>query len=276
VGDPLNTQMLEAFADELSKMADWRSSALKGLGAAGRRIITAPGNLGRSIIKAPGSIGKSLSKVPGEFQELGNRFLDPVKGLSRGWAENSPTQSLKVLKGPELHKLRKELKGAGSHFQGEKAYREESLGNILKGTTKGVQEGGRLRATAEELSRRGWTGQGNASKYLPVGSKGLTVGLPLALSAPDVLHAPSTTPTGEGGAFETGLGEALGTGGFITAGRLGMLPGMAAYLGARHVGGGLGRVIDRLRGGASLGTAVRAPSPTEATEQLENVQRYYG
>jgi hypothetical protein len=84
------------------------------------------------------------------------------------------------------------------------------------------------------------------------------------------------TETGEGGAAEKLLGEVGGTGGFL-AGMASkrMLPGFALMAGGQYLGGKAGRVIDRLRGGASVGTAVSAPSPEEATSQLENIQRYY-
>jgi len=160
------------------------------------------------------------------------------------------------------------------------------LGDIGKSIT-GIPEAGRetLQMMAHPLKsmKKGWKdskwmGEGKITKYLPVGMKSMTVGF----AAPGLHEAyqatkEPTTPTGEGGAAEKLLGEVGGTGGFLTGmASKKFLPGMALMMAGQYAGGKMGRIIDRLRGGSTLGTAVNAPGPTEAEEQLENIQRYYG
>lgn len=83
--------------------------------------------------------------------------------------------------------------------------------------------GGKIKGTAEELSRRGWTGQGQYTKYLP-GSKAMTVGF-AGLSAPTVYNA----ATGEV-PWSEAAGELGSNLGFMAAGAvpgLGMAGSMA-------------------------------------------------
>jgi hypothetical protein len=107
--------------------------------------------------------------------------------------------------------------------------------------------------------------------------KSMTVGMPLGFGVPATMEAAKKepTPTGEGGAFETGLGELAGLGGAIAGGRR-FIPSMALYMLGSKGGRALGQVIDRFRGGAGLGTAMTAPSPEEAAQQLHSIQRHYG
>ena len=123
-----------------------------------------------------------------------------------------------------------------------------------------------------------WLGETGIWKKLPVGQKSLAVGF-MAPGLYDTYKAmkEKPTPTGEGGVGEHLLGELGGTGGFIAGmATKRVLPGMALMMGGQYLGGKMGRIIDRLRGGANLRTALSAPSPTEAASQLEDVQRYYG
>lgn len=162
------------------------------------------------------------------------------------------------------------------------------LGNVGKSVT-GLPEAGRetLQLAANPLKsiKKGWKEsrwmgdpKGKITKYLPIGMKSMTMGF----AAPGLYDAykatkEAPTPTGEGGTAERLLGEVGGTGGML-AGMASkrFLPGMALMMAGQYTGGKMGRIIDRLRGGANLSTAVGAPSPTEASEQLENIQRYYG
>jgi hypothetical protein len=102
------------------------------------------------------------------------------------------------------------------------------------------------------------------------------VGFPLAFDIPAVVNAPEATRTGEGGAVERGLGAALGTAGMIGGVGTGFLPGLALWYAGHKIGGGAGRLIDRMRAGATVPEAVMAPSPEEAQSQLQNIARYYG
>ena len=83
-------------------------------------------------------------------------------------------------------------------------------------------------------------------------------------------------PTGEGGAFEQGLGTLGGTAGWIMGMPLGLAGSTGMWSGGEYAGQRVGRIVDRLRSGANLGTAVSAPTPTQAREQLVNIARHYG
>jgi hypothetical protein len=151
-----------------------------------------------------------------------------------------------------------------------------SLVDIARGKNLAPGEG-RLRAGAEELSRRGWTGEGAATKYLPLGPKGQFAAF-TAMDAPGVVDAYNkgdVGPTGEGGLGEKGLGALGGAGGWVLGAPLGLLGGAGMWLGGQQLGKSVGRIVDRMRGGANLPNAMFAPSETEAQSQLENIQRYY-
>ena len=196
------------------------------------------------------AIGGALSHIPGAktigaqfspktWQEAGTRLLHPVQSIRKGWQEMAPGAV-----------------GALKHTKGDAA----------------------VTRLAKNLGQRGWTGAGKFTKYLPVGQKGLTVGLSGAFAAPAISNAikQKPTPTGEGGIGEVGLREGLGMGAMIAGGGLPILPAIALWSAGSRLGSGAGRIIDRLRGGANLDTAVNAPSEQEANEQLENIMRYHG
>lgn len=176
-----------------------------------------------------------------------------------------------------MAKLEEFKKGLGRH--------------ITEGPTPGA---GRIQRAAEALSRRGWSGKGRITKYIPLFSqKGMYAGFG-GLSAKAIADAAKQDPsrTGSGGLFETGLGEGLGTAAFIAGtGGLGFLPATAMWYAAQKGGSKAGQIIDRLRGGADLQTAAMAPTPEEAQGMLQNLesqspeerqktietlQRYYG
>lgn len=98
---------------------------------------------------------------------------------------------------------------------------DKNTGNVIEagqpllGNTPGVRN--RISAAAGELSRRGWTGQGNITKYLPVGNKGQTA-IFAGLSAPTIYGA----ATGENSMGEA-AGEIGSNLGFMVGGGL---PGM--------------------------------------------------
>lgn len=158
-----------------------------------------------------------------------------------------------------------------------------SVGRGIKETPQALRETGSIVSHPLQSLKKGWEsshwlGEKGPFKYLPVGNKSLMA----AFAAPGLYDAykarkESPTPTGEGGVAEKLLGEVGGTGGFLAGlASKRFLPGMALMTAGQYGAGRLGRIIDRLRGGADLGTAVFAPSPTEAEEQLSNIQRYYG
>jgi len=132
-----------------------------------------------------------------------------------------------------------------------------------------------MRGVFGEASKSGWTGQGNLTKYLPIGNKSMMTGFG-AMGASELAHPRKVGPTGEGGAGEIGLREMGSAAGWVAGMGLPIVPMMTMAMGGYHLGGKAGRVIDRLRGGASVGTAVNAPTPSEAMNDLYRVQRYYG
>jgi hypothetical protein len=56
----------------------------------------------------------------------------------------------------------------------------------------------------------------------------------------------------------------------------GMPAGVAAMLGLQYGGSRLGRIVDRMRAGAPMRRAISAPSPSEAAQQMGEIQKYYG
>jgi hypothetical protein len=231
----LNDVTLQAFLDELGSME-------KDAGIA--------------------ALGRWVAKQPAQFLEAGRRLRHPVKAMKAGWREMTPSAQLQHLKAT---KAPTEFAAAKKEFLGRRA------GKHLTEGTRSKHAPVRL---AEELSRRGWTGKGRFSKYVPLASaKGLTVGT-TALAAPEMVEAlkKRPTPTGEGGVAERGLGEAAGFGAMLAGmGGLGFLPATALYMGAHGLGSKAGRVLDRLRGGADIGTALHAPSPRRAQELLSTI-----
>lgn len=268
MGDYITAATLDAFSSELQKLA--QGEVLKRFG----KYLTGTvlRNPTKLSLNALGKVGRGAKGVFRGSEEAAQRVMSPIKGLKEGWRHSSPLPAMEqrakemgfgtaqeaasALKGTDVKKYKK-LLGGGEH---------------LLGTPAGT---GKIRATAEELSRRGWTGSGNISKYLPVGSKGLTVGF-AGMGIPSIVNANKATPTGEGGALERGLGELGSAGGMILGSGLGIVPAMGMWYGTQRLSSRLGRVLDRLRSGASAGEAVSAPSPTEAAEQLDTIQKYYG
>lgn len=183
--------------------------------------------------------------------------------------------------------LRTSREAAAAAKAGREVQRPGLLSRVFgEGGQTHLLEGGRPlsevyrspRALAEELSRRGWTGAGALTKYVPLGQKSMIAGFGSS-AVPGMVRAaqgPAVGPTGEGGPWERGLGELGGTAGWIAGAPLGFLGGTGLWLGGERAGSGLGRIIDRLRSGADVSTALTAPSPTEAAEQMSEVARHYG
>jgi len=295
----------EACTDELLRQAmEKRAFRLPGGVSA----------LPEGIWKFLTTTGRSAQKAVDPTTAV-ERLFHPIEGMKAGWraaaGRHHATQTLEKLrdlarqqrqfaKGSDQWKalaqerenivkgirepgfLSKNL-GTGQHLYRHTG-REIPLTEIMRGKFTGDRaktlarefaEKGRLQMGAEELSRRGWTGASRVGKYLPVGTKGLTVGFG-ATAVPGIINAPSPSPTGEGSTLERGLGE-LGSGaGIIMGSGIGLVPGIAAWYGAHKGGAVLGRILDRLRAGGSIGQAISAPSPEEAQSQLETIQRHYG
>lgn len=269
MGNPLSEQGLDAFSDELEKLAAG-GAFFSRVGKVLKSKLRHPGKLG---LKALGNIGRLSKGVFEGGDEALKRMAHPIEGMREGWRASSPLHGMKQ---------RAKAMGHGSIEEAANVLRAkgdpEALKKFLDGGGEhllGTQPGtGRLRSIAEELSRQGWTGAGKHTKYLPVGNKSTMPGF-AAMAIPDIVNAPEPTPTGEGGALETGLGELTGAAGMIAGTGVGLVPAMAMWYGARSAGSRLGRVLDRVRGGAGFSDAVSAPSPQEVSDQLENIQKYY-
>jgi hypothetical protein len=268
VGDQLNAAMLESFSDELQKIAE--GELLRRVGSfLTNKVLRNPTKLSLSAV---GKVGRGTKGLFRGGEEAAKRFASPIKGLREGWRHSSPLPGIEqrakemgfkgvkdatqALKTTDPAKYKKLLGGGGEH---------------LLGTAPGT---GKTQALAEELSRRGWTGTGKLTKYLPVGNKGLTVGF-AGMGIPSIVKSEKATPTGEGGALERGLGELGSAGGMILGTGLGMAPAMGLWYGAQQAGSRIGRILDRVRSGAKVRDAVSAPSPTEAADQLDSIQKYY-
>ena len=243
----MNDVELRAFFDELTVM---KKEAFfgKALSSAGKWVASRPG----------AALGWA-KKQPGQFAEAGRRMLHPVKSVKEGWRHMTPGKQLEHMKrtGAPQADIAKYTQGMGKHI------------------TRGAKSTHLPGRAAEALSRRGWTGKGDVTKYIPGWSqKGMYTGFG-ALSGKSVYDAAKQDPsrTGSGGLFETGFGEALGTGAFIAGtGGLGILPATAMWLASQQMGSRAGRVVDRLRGGANVDTAVNAPTPEAAQEMISNLE----
>jgi hypothetical protein len=306
MGNPLSKDGLDAFSDELVKEA-----ILGRVGEHVVRLMKPPAQLG---LGAVGKVGRFTKGFFGETGEAGKRFFNPLYGLKKGWQQMSPAQRLAELTPEGMSKMRhleqlrmsaqpaekayealKAQHGLMGHFakpmreaRGALAKAREPLKKYEMGAehlyqpSLGLGEalkmqgaGSKARALAAELSRRGWTGTGDITKYLPVGQKGMTAAFG-GMAIPDVVNAAEAARTGEGAALERGLGALGSVGGMVLGGGLGLVPGMALWTAAQKGGESAGRVLDRLRAGGSVGEAFLAPSPQEAQSQLQNIYKYYG
>jgi hypothetical protein len=271
VGDTLNEHTLSAFSDELEKLAS--KEVLRRFG----KFLMEKGlrNPTRFTLGALGKVGKGAKGVLKGFDEAGSRLRHPIEGLRAGWQEmsplkglgdrakalgfNSPQEAASALQGAGNAKGYKKLLGGGEHLLRNEA---------LPGT-------GRVEATFENLSRSGWTGAGDKTKYLPIGGKSQLVGF-TGMAIPSVVNAKEPARTGEGGAFERGMSELGAAGGMLMGSGIGFIPGAALWYGGTKAGTRLGRIIDRVRAGAGPIEAATAPSPEEAVNQLETIRKYYG
>lgn len=307
MGDPLSRAGLRAFEEELLKEAGFADVA-RGAGKFMLRRLEAPRKFG---LEAAGKVGRFTKGLFRGTEEAGARTFNPIAGMRRGWAGMAPTKEL-AERLPEgvtdaaahLAKLKAPVSKLEQAFEAAKAQHgrfspaarkaKDALNearapvkeflqggehlvapNVGMDVLKAKGLGGKLRAGAEELSRRGWTGAGDITKYMPVGQKGMIAGMG-AMSIPHVAGANKPTRTGSGGALERGLGLAGSTAGMVLGGGLGLVPALALWYGAEQAGSKGGRVLDRLRAGASPREALTAPTPEEAQEQLETIYRTYG
>jgi len=125
---------------------------------------------------------------------------------------------------------------------------------------------GGAKAVAEELSRRGWTGTGRVTKYMPIGFKSGVGQIGLA-TASGISKKPTPEERAEGMTRGRKAGAGLGSvAGFLasTALPVGGIPGMMAT-----------EALFR-RGGAAVGSALSGrpkPQPIRLTPQQVNIMR---
>lgn len=192
-------------------------------------------------------VSSALAKSP-NIKELGKRVLNPT----RGWTAMTPAKALKeapelvphltealAKQTPEAGFLRRTF-GAGKHLE---ATSPGSPWQIASGKAALPENAGRVKSVAEELSRRGWTGAGRVTKYIPLGDKG-QIALGTAAAAPSLVAAAKDPEQGRLG--EQLAGTAAGTGlGILTAGT--GLPGLATSIGGALVAGRFGSRLDAAR-----------------------------
>lgn len=271
MGYTLNDQMLQSFVDELDTMNKEAFNPMQ----AGRRVLKSLFRLPKTPVSAAAKLQPSSRGFIGDIQEAGHRIMHPIEGLREGWRDFSPVNRMAAMTSKDREAYMKGGKflwvgpkiGPGAHL--------EAAGKTLGEAAKAPGVGGKIKSVAEELSRRGVTGAGGITKYMPVGQKALIPGFG-AMGIPGVVNAPEAQRTGEGGALEMGLGELGSAAGMIAGGGLGLAPGIGLWYLAHKMGGRAGRIADRFRAGATPGEALEAPSPTQAKQQLETLEKYYG
>lgn len=295
MGDSLSYETLASFYDELEKIAGPMDAVRGAAKAVWSKVRQNPVAASQKVMRHA-----ATKAVPGEqgLQEAGRRLSKPLSGMTEGWRMSSPVYAAKsraqrmgysnvddaiqglhgkaTANADELirhNKLKPEMRQ--SFIDAEHKRSVDRLRGGGEHIFNPDPNAGVVKRTAERLSRAGWTGAGKRTKYLPVGMK-TWVAAPPALAVPGIVNAPKPGPTSEGGGIERGLGELGMVGGLLMGTGLKFLPATALTLGAGYVGSRLGRVLDRVRGGANAQQALMAPSPEQAASQLQDIQKYYG
>jgi hypothetical protein len=285
------------FSSFTSEMVEMTKEALPSFG----EFAEGAGKLTGKIFSKVRSGASGVGELIGHPGEVAGRLAHPLRGMKEGWNEyspvvqianrakklgfNSPQEALSGLSA--AHPKVQELTRGGMHpDMALDKVKKEMIGHGLTGARhpamlepsvplrQAWQKGG-LKGTAEELSRRGWTGETKYTKYLPVGGKSWIPGMS-AMAIPGIVNAPPPSPSGENGRLERGLGEVGSVAGMALTGGLGVIPGTIGWALAQGAGSRTGRVLDRLRAGATVEQAVHSPSPTEAANQLDLIRRTYG
>jgi hypothetical protein len=208
-----------------------------------------------------------LEKIAGPFFkntfELAGRLGSPMKGLKEGWRLMSPHNALKTphtAVGREV--MEDVISTVGANTRGQMGggtwkqklvdplRRTFGAGEHLGGNSVPLSSAAGIQGNAEELSRRGWTGQGKVTKYLPLGEKA-QFGMGAAASVPTVSAA--TEPNSTTGPAEAALSAGAGLGTNILAYGTGGW-GIAAPLLATAAGGAIGRRIDGMMQRKNEGT----------------------
>lgn len=245
------------------------------------------GGLGRDIAvgarRALRSVGSAPSRVARWGRQLGSAVTSPVRTLRRGWegmAAGQLSQKANALahsrgtgfSGEGWQKMMEmgaknpyELSRLQGAFQATQPGQARRLYGML-GPSKGARHlldksqslsqargAGGAKGVAEELSRRGWTGQGNVTKYLPGGKA--TVALGGVQAARAAAKKPTESEQAAGVTRGGKVGRHLGYAGsqvLLSATPMGLAGGLLAHQalssGARRAGTGVSRVYRKARG----------------------------
>jgi hypothetical protein len=235
--------------------------------ALGKRVLGLPKSLGGMAVR---SLRKAPEGLLSGGEEFGRRLFNPRRGLQEGWVDMSGLASRKR----QLEGMFKDMRTPDVIT--EYAHKSKHLAPEANVGLREAWRQGKLKGVAEQLSRGGWTGEGQITKYLPVGGKGMVTGFGAA-EIPGIVNAQAASPTGEGARLERLGGLLGGSAGWIAgSGKMGVLPSMALWYAGSKAGTKAGRVADRLRAGGTVGQALTAPSPEEARAQLSKIYQTYG
>ena len=194
------------------------------------------------ISSAGGAAGAGLRGLWQGTKAVGRRFANPIQGAKEGLKTLSPLGIL-AGGGARAQQLRSRVQQAQS---GGVFKRTFGAGGHLIEDSKPLNGLG-VRGSAEELSRRGWTGGSKATKYLPVGDKAQ-----LALLGPGAVayDAMTDTPGDDRGTGEKVIGG-LGFAGssLLTAGM--GLPGFLTDMAVGELASRGGRALDHRAGDAT-------------------------
>jgi hypothetical protein len=238
----------------------WRSLSPASLVGEGKKFV------GRGRTLTPKALSKSKEFIA--LQKANPSYAEKIMGSVRSATTGK--------KGWFYHRAPRGWLAAPSQTWGE-AWRTGGRAGTGRGLP--TRAGHRIRALAEEASRRGWTGASGVGKYVPWGGKGLTTGF-IGYGA----------ATGLGGKLEPGetrlgrLGAELGSNiGYVAAAPMGLmgLLGTSMLWGAG--GEAAGTRISKALGKKPVPQPVYAsqqparrrprPSPTVLYEQLTPTQR---
>jgi len=189
----------------------------------------------RSLMKTDPALARRFGRA---VRSARSEYAGLLKGTARkgGRVSAEEAQRLARIQGKKgFHGLPSFKPKAGKKHLLEKS---RTLGEAAGGA-KGL---GKAKAVSEELSRRGWTGEGRVTKYLPVGGKGLTAGF-AGMGATDVISPEAGTTRGEAAGSELGSNLA-----FIAGAPFGLVPMMASSTLAGYLGGKAGKGVSKVVG----------------------------
>ena len=263
----LTPERMDAFVEELQKLGgvgNFLRGHVAGLGEGVARMgqMLMPGRAGRLMAEgwddfAPVHMemnrllrnARNEGKTYAEYAVENRLHRDPLTQAKLQFqrAANAADAELPAARAADATQTGWEgrptwLGGSGSRGRAKKLEKDEArryLGDEATPLAEVYRDPHRL---AEELSRRGWTGTGETTRYLPVGQKSLMAGfglgfLPGAVSSED----PMGLDRGRGERFGEHLGQNVG---FIAGAPAGLVGGIAAGSLAGEAMGTMGKGVD--------------------------------